>query len=153
MWFVPNEKISLGTSYKRWKYYLSPAPQAEGVSAGLSPAPQAEPQAAGVSAGLSPAPQAEPQAAGVSVGLSPAPQAEAVFLLFHPDKLESAIVMTSCVKYSASFAPCSYHCTYFPCSHKYALFYWDTHFFVTFVNLQGIPQISGNKFFSFIRFY
>lgn len=63
----------------------------------LSPAPHAEPHAAGFSAGLSPAPHAEPHAAGFSAGLSPAPHAvphaaAGAASLFHPDKLESAIV-------------------------------------------------------------
>lgn len=62
----------------------------------LSPAPQAEPQAAGVSSGLSPA----PQAADVSSGLSPTPQAVpqaagAAFACFHPNRLKSAILVTS----------------------------------------------------------
>jgi hypothetical protein len=71
---VPGRCVPAGN--KRSFHSLSLAPQADGFSAGLSPAPQAEPQAAGFSAGLSPAPQAEPQAAGFSAGLSPAPQEE-----------------------------------------------------------------------------
>ena len=80
----------------------------------LSPAPQALPQAAGFSAGLSDAPQAAglsdaPQAAGLSdapqaAGLSDAPQAAAgaaSLFLFHPDRFDSAITMTSVV-YSVS---------------------------------------------------
>ena len=55
---------------------------AAGVSAGLSPAPQAEPQAAGFSPGLSEAPHAEPHAA---VGFS-------VAILLHPNKFASAIM-------------------------------------------------------------
>ena len=67
--------------------YLPPAPQADGFSFGLSPAPQAE----GFSSGLSPAPHAE--------GLSDVPQeevqTEAVPMVFHSCRFESAIVFSS----------------------------------------------------------
>ena len=82
--------------------YLSPAPQAEPQAVGFSSGLSAAPQAAGVSAGLSPAPQAEPQAVGFSSSLSPAPQAvpheaagAASTFLFHPQRFESARVLTS----------------------------------------------------------
>jgi hypothetical protein len=95
---------SLAQNSSKWKFYLSPAPHAlphaAGVSAGLSEAPHALPHAAGVSAGLSEAPHALPHAAGVSAGLSEAPHAlphaaagvVSVFF-FHPNKLESAIII------------------------------------------------------------
>jgi hypothetical protein len=92
--------------------YLSPAPhalpQAAGASAGLSAAPHALPHAAGASAGLS----AAPHAAGFSAGFSDAPhavpQAEAgasSAFLFHPNKLESAISMTSINVFSERSCP------------------------------------------------
>jgi hypothetical protein len=61
----------------------------------LSPAPQEEPQAAAFD--LSPAPQAEPQAAFLSDAPHDVPQEDAIpfVRLFHPDKFESAIFMTS----------------------------------------------------------
>jgi hypothetical protein len=77
----------------------------------LSPAPQALPQAAGFSSGAA-APQALPQAAGFSSGAD-APQAvpgTASAVLFHPNRLESAISTTS-VKYvqRAIFPLCIFH--------------------------------------------
>ena len=94
-------------------YFLSPAPQAlpqaEGFFAGVSDAPQA----AGASEGLSPEPQAVPQAAAGAVSS----------FLFHPNRLESAIFMTS-VSYSASrSALCAYHYRDGWGAEKYALFY------------------------------
>jgi len=87
---VPGKTSYAGDVLACWLDYL------------LSPAPQAEPQAAGFSSGLSAVPQAAgassaaPQAAGASAGLSDAPQAEpqaeAASFLFHPNRLESAIV-------------------------------------------------------------
>nr|WP_231968759.1 hypothetical protein [Thermoanaerobacterium sp. RBIITD] len=86
---VPGKTSYAGDVLAWWLDYL------------LSPAPQAEPQAVGFSSGLSAAPQAAgasvaPQAAGASAGLSDAPQAEpqveAASFLFHPNRLESAIV-------------------------------------------------------------
>jgi TctA family transporter len=95
------------------------APQATGASAGLSPAPQALPQAAGFSAGA-----AAPQAA---VGAS------AVFL-FHPNRLKSAISMTSKKYFSVScFALCGSHYTDFWRLHKYALFCNLWYFSVLFI--------------------
>ena len=62
---------------------------------GLSAAPQAEPQALGFSAGLSAAPQAEPQAeAGPDSIVS-----------LHPNRLESAIFLSSLGFLSGGFVP------------------------------------------------
>ena len=124
---------------------FSAAPQAAGASAGFSAAPQAAgvsagfsaaPQAAGVSAGLSAAPQAAgasaglsaaPQAAGASAGLSAAPQAAAgafcsSSFLPHPNRLESAIVLSSLDFVRALIALCNYNYTDDFRLHKYALF-------------------------------
>jgi hypothetical protein len=68
-------------------YCLSPAPHAAPQAAGLSDAPQA----AGASAGLSDA----PQAAGLSDAPQAVPQAEDALVLFHPNKLKSAILISS----------------------------------------------------------
>jgi hypothetical protein len=96
---------------------LSAAPQAAGASAA--------PQAAGASAGLSPAPQAEPQAAGFSSGLSAAPQAEAGdSILFHPNRLESAMIASSFVFVRRLFALCVFHYTEDRRPNKYAPFYY-----------------------------
>jgi hypothetical protein len=61
---------SLAQNSSKWKFYLSPAPHAL-------------PHAAGVSAGLSEAPHALPHAAAGVVSV----------FFFHPNKLESAIII------------------------------------------------------------
>jgi hypothetical protein len=110
-------------------HYLSPAPQALPQAAGFSSG-AAAPQAAGFSSGAA-APQAAgfssgaaaPQAAGFSSGAA-APQAagfssdtaDAVFaFLFHPNKLESAIIITSKSKFSwfLPSVPPLYHFIFF----------------------------------------
>jgi hypothetical protein len=103
----------------------------------LSEAPQADPHAAGFSSGLSEAPQADPQAAA---------GASSIFL-FHPNRLESAIVFTSKYVFRVLFALCIYHCTIFFHSHKYALFYWDTHLFVTIAFFRAFRPIQAYKLF------
>lgn len=100
------------------------------MSVYLSPAPHAEPQAAGFSSGLSSAPHAEPQAAGFSFGLSPAPHAEAgAAAAFHPDKLKSAIMITSVSFFTGFLSACIYIVIYGQQSKKYALFYNQVTFF------------------------
>ncbi len=97
----------------------------------LSPAPQALPQAAGFSSGLSAAPQAVPQAAGFSSGLSAAPQAvphaaagfSSVFL-FHPNRLESAIIISSITIIVKRFPVCSFIVMPTQIEEKYAQIYY-----------------------------
>ena len=131
---VPGRFLPAGNCFHRDRTaYLSPAPQAEpqaeGFSSDLSAAPQAEPQAAGFSSGLSAAPQAEPQAAGFSSGLSAAPQAEpqaaagvSSIFLFHPNRLESAMIVTSILCIQSAFALCNSYFTDFFQGYKYAHF-------------------------------
>ena len=90
-------------------YLLSPAPQAVGFSSGLSAAPQADPQAVGFFSGLSAAPQADVEAP--------------ISVLPHPDRLESAITISS-LKESGRFLPLS-------ALYEMAKASSSTHFFVT----------------------
>ena len=132
---VPGKNPPTGNGWED-DYFLSPAPQAEPQAAGFSVGFSAAPQAAGASAGLSAAPQAAgasaglsaaPQAAGVSAGLSAAPQAAAgafcsSSFLPHPNRLESAIVLSSLDFVRALIVLCNYNYTDDFRLHKYALF-------------------------------